>query len=201
MADSDAGVGDASTKERIMEATRESIRKHGFSETSISKIGDEFEMSKTTIYHHYDDKEDLFNHFLDYLLEQFEDGFARNTSDDPWARLEAIVEVSLPLDADEEYLALLRAMMELRTQSIYQREYAEKVRKHDLHVEETIGDIIQNGIDAGEFRSVDPDRTARFIHITIYGAHFRALSHQNQEALYDARKDLHYYLEQHVYRS
>ena len=109
MTDSDA---EETTEEAIMQATYRALSKHGYPAMSISKIDDEFEKSKALLYHHYEDKEDLLEHFLKYLLDQLDEDFASIETSDPIEDLHAILDRLLPPDIDEEQMGFQRALLQ-----------------------------------------------------------------------------------------
>lgn len=179
-----------STEEAIMRATYRALIEHGYPETSISKIADEFDKSRSLLYYHYDDKECLLEDFLRFLLDRFETELADIAEADPADHLVAILDRLLPPEMDDDAFAFRRALLELRSQAPYHDAYREQFeRSDDLLVSELVT-VIERGIEAGEFRAVNSERVAEFIYSTAHGAIERgvtledpAVVRRNREAI------------------
>ncbi|MFB6147843.1 MAG: TetR/AcrR family transcriptional regulator, partial [Candidatus Nanohaloarchaea archaeon] len=62
------------TSEEIMEAAFRALSEHGYAELSIQRIADESGRTKSAIYYHYDDKEELLEELLEHIRQQIEKG-------------------------------------------------------------------------------------------------------------------------------
>lgn len=161
------------TQEAIMEATYDALGKHGYADLTIQRIGDEFEKSKSLLYHHYDSKDALLIDFLAFMLERMEANVPIEERDDADEQLHTVFEhVFLELlgESREEFL---RAMVELRAQAGHDDAYRERFTMNDAFLHRRLVEIIREGIDQGVFRDVDPEPTASMILTTMNGAMFR----------------------------
>ena len=81
------------TKDRLLDATIESIYKYGYSDTTVSKIGDIADVSSATIHHYFDSKDNLLEATMRCLLEELHQitTVAVNESNTPRGKLLAIV--------------------------------------------------------------------------------------------------------------
>ncbi|WP_144427216.1 TetR/AcrR family transcriptional regulator [Halolamina pelagica] len=84
------------TRESIMRATYLALCEHGYAGLTIQRIGECFEKSKSLLYHHYDDKDELLLAFLQFMLEEHESSVPETDDDGPRERLGAVVDAMLP---------------------------------------------------------------------------------------------------------
>lgn len=191
MTDSDA---EEPTEEAIMRATYRALSTHGYPALSISKIDDEFEKSKALLYHHYDDKEDLLEHFLEYLLDQFDAELASINAEDPTENLHAVLDRLLPPDVDEEQMRFRCALLEIRSQAPHNEEFHRQFRRTDDLVLSELVSVIERGIDDGQFRDVDAGETAEFVYSTAYGVIERAATLEDAGLMARGRRALDEYV-------
>lgn len=172
----------ADTHERIMQATFETIQEYGFAGLSIQRIADRADLSKSSFYHFFDDKDDLLLAFLDSMLEQFGAPLsAIDTEEDPEAALWAYVDFALygleqgsfPPVGGEVDIQSGRPYVELRSQGTYDEAYREQFTEIDASMRSQLAVIIENGIEQDTFREVDPDRTAELMLTVMLGGLFR----------------------------
>ncbi|WP_225335447.1 TetR/AcrR family transcriptional regulator [Halomicrobium urmianum] len=156
------------SREEIMHATFAALTKHGYAGLSIQRIADEADLSKSTFYHHFDDKDDLLRSFVEYVLEEFGRELSTRTSDDPEEALWTYVDLLLASDevdvlqtelSDE----MLECYVELRAQAVRDDSLRELFTRQDDTFGEQLADIIRDGIDRGVFRDVDPEAVATFV--------------------------------------
>ena len=188
------------TTDEIMRATYRALSEHGYSATSMSRIADEFEKSKSLIYYHYEDKEELLTHFIGYLLERFESEMNDSEAADPKAQLLEIIEILLPEELDEEHVSFLRALMELRAQAPFHQSYREQFERSDELILSFIVEAIEEGIECGVFRAVNSREVAEFVYSTIYGAIERGVTIDDHSVLRANRQYLLSYLESNLFR-
>ena len=157
-------------EEAIMHATYRALLRHGYANLSISRIADEFDKSKASIYYHYDSKDDLLVAFLEFAADRFESMFDTGLDDDPSADLEHVVETLLPLDPSEDDHQLQSVQVELRAQAVTDEAFREQFSKLDDRLVATVRDIVERGVEEGEFRDVDPTRVAEHVLAVVNGA-------------------------------
>jgi AcrR family transcriptional regulator len=193
-ADADDPGEAASTEERIMDATFCALLEHGYTDLSIARIADEFEMSKSSLYYHYDSKDDLLVSFLSFAVDRFEESLATE-EDDPMARLELLVERLLPLDPDEEQRRIAAVMSELRSEAVTNPAFREQFTEMDDLLVDTVRDIVREGIEDGSFREVDPTRVAEHVVATVNGARTTRSTTNREGATAAVRVSLASYLD------
>ncbi|WP_436346299.1 TetR family transcriptional regulator C-terminal domain-containing protein [Natronorubrum sp. FCH18a] len=186
------------THAEMMRATYDALRKHGYSDLTIQRIGDEFPKSKSLIYQHYDGKDDLLVTFLEFLLERFKADVPTEGFDDAHEHVQVLVEHSLPESLEPEHAQFTTVMTELRAQAAHDDAYREQFTRTDRFFREHIADIVRTGIDQGVFREVDPERTAAFVATTLHGAQTQRVTTEGDEPTAAARRELSEYVRSHL---
>lgn len=136
------------TQERIAGAFERHVSSVGYDKTTLDEIARELKISKKTIYVHFDGKRDIYAHLV-----------ARQAAREKM-RLAAAV-APLPTYA-EKLEAAMRFMLETARAHITQTGREEWLREYDIAADafrdangEFIRELVQGGMDAGEFRSGD----------------------------------------------
>jgi AcrR family transcriptional regulator len=163
---------DDDTRAAILRATFRALCEHGYANLTIDRIGAEFEKSTSLLYHHYDGKDDLLLEFLDYMLSRLEadppgQGAAEGS---PNETLVDLLDHLLDPDPDETRRSFMRAMVELRAQAAHDPEYRVHFTESDRVFRERFRSLIEAGIAAGQYESVDPDRVARTLVTVVNGS-------------------------------
>lgn len=171
-----------------MAATYDALCDRGYSELTAQAIADRTEKSKSLLFYHYDSVEDLVADFIDYLLERFDERVAKNRDRPPVERLAAFVDWFLYGPDDDEQVSFHTAMLELRAQAPYNDRYRERLREGDRHLRETVEEILRAGIDSGDFRDHDPERTAALLIAALDGARVRQLTTGRDAYLAEVRE-------------
>lgn len=182
------------TREAIMHATYHALCTHGYANLTIQRIGEEFPKSPSLIYHHYDGKDALLLDFLTFMLERFEATVPEREYDDPAVHLHAIIEHVLPDTYEPERENFARAMIELRAQAAHDPAYREHFTRTTAFFRDRLAHIITTGVEAGVFRSVDPDRTAALVLATIDGARLQRVTTTDDPGIGVVRAELHAYV-------
>lgn len=161
------------TREAIMKATYDALSKHGHADLTIQRIGDEFEKSKSLLYHHYDSKDALLIDFLGFMIRRMEERVPIDEGDTADEQLGIGFDHVFTELLSEEEERFMGAIVELRAQATHDETYRERFTKNDAFLQDRLAEIIAAGIEEGIFRDVDPDRAASMLLTTILGAMFR----------------------------
>ncbi|WP_302082945.1 TetR/AcrR family transcriptional regulator [Salinibaculum rarum] len=188
------------TRKAIMEATYQALCKHGYPETTIAKISTEFKKSQSLLYYHYDDKEDLLEDFLQFLLHQLEDEINSIETNEPDKRLKTILDHLLPKEITDEQFQFRRALAEMRSQAPYHEVYHEQFKRTDEFILNEIVVTIENGINAKKLRTVNSKQTAEFLYSAILGAMERGCSLEDEHILELNREYIDEYIEAKLIR-
>ncbi|AZQ16121.1 TetR/AcrR family transcriptional regulator [Halorubrum sp. PV6] len=191
----------STAEEEIMEATYRALLKHGYADLSISRIGDELDKSKASIYYHYDTKDDLLVAFLEFAADRFEETIETETGDEPPDDLEHVIEKLLPLQPDEEQRQLQAVLVGLRSQAVTNEVFREQFTQIDERLAATVRSIVERGIDDGTFRDVDPSRVTEHILATVNGAMYGRVTTDRKNAAAAARVSLASYIDSELRRT
>ncbi|KOX92710.1 MULTISPECIES: TetR/AcrR family transcriptional regulator [Halorubrum] len=191
----------STAEEEIMEATYRALLKHGYADLSISRIGDELDKSKASIYYHYDTKDDLLVAFLEFAVDRFEETVETETGHEPPEDLEHVIEKLLPLQPDEEQRQLQAVLVGLRSQAVTNKVFREQFTQIDERLAATVRSIVERGIDDGTFRDVDPSRVTEHILATVNGAMYGRVTTDRKNAAAAARVSLASYIDSELRRT
>lgn len=194
----DVPESDGSTRDAIMAATYRALCAHGYAGTSISRIAEEFEKSKSLLYYHYEDKDELLADFLAYLLDRLAADLRGDRPEEPVERLFGLIEKLAPTDVADEQLRFFRALLEMRAQIPHQNAYREQFERTDELILTELTETIEAGIESGDFATVDPDRTAEYVLATLYGGLERGVPTGDRDAIRTTREELDRYLEERL---
>ncbi|QGA80952.1 TetR/AcrR family transcriptional regulator [Candidatus Nanohalobium constans] len=177
------------SKNEIMEATRKALAKHSYSELSIQNIADEFDKSKSLLYHHYNGKDELLLDFLDYMLEDFENkAFTCNCTDDQ-EKFKAAAFMAFKLPEQDDFL---KTLIELRTQGLRNPDYRQKLHKFEEMYKQKIEEILRDTAE-GDLGSESIEDISQFIlSINNEAMHRRAIGKEVEPL----EKELERYLQQ-----
>lgn len=184
--------------EDVMAATYRALCEHGYANLTMQDIADQSDRSKAALHYHYDTKRSLMLAFLDYLYAVFTERVSDPEGDTPAERLTTFVETVLtpPEPDDHPHEAFGTAILELKAQAPYDEAIRERLRAFDDFLIDQIREHVKAGIEAGEFRDVDPDDTARFIGTTIDGARTKHVAVGQEMACH--RRIVRTYVEEHL---
>lgn len=169
------------TRGRIMQATFATIRKNGFAGLSIQQIASRADLSKSSVYHFFEDKDDLLLAFLDEMLGQFGGPLERLEDDAAplevlWAYIDfglyGLTNESVP-PVEEMDSQPGRPYVELRSQGTYSEDYRDRFTEVDSSMRDQLTSVLKRGIQEGTFRDIDPERTAEFLLTVLLGGLFR----------------------------
>jgi AcrR family transcriptional regulator len=162
--------GRTEQEQEIVEATFRALQKHGYADLTIQKIGDEFEKSKSLLYYHYDEKDEIVRDLLDFAVEQFLADLDEQTDDDPVASLREMVDQLLPVEADEEALAARHVIVELRAQAVVNPEFRAAFTEIDERLYEQVRAYIERAVETGRLEVVNVGAAAEEFIALLNGA-------------------------------
>jgi AcrR family transcriptional regulator len=183
------GDADGGTHEAIRAATYRALCRHGYHDTTIQRIADEFEKSKSLLYYHYEDKDELLADFLSHLLDHLAE-ILEVDEGDPEADLRALIDRLVPSPMCDEDRRFRRVVLELRARAPYDPIYREQFERSDALIRGAFADAIARGVETGHFRDVDPATVAGFVHTALLGAMERGVTLDDPEAAEQTRRAL-----------
>lgn len=201
------------TKSAIMRATFETLDEYGYAGLSMSRIADRADVSKSSLYHHYSDKDALLYEFLELIIAQLTEEFSVLDFDNPVTALEMlliqgvrgcfpdqlesgkIIDGISPPDTSPEQSH--ETFIELRAQGVHDEVYREKITELDQTLETHIETIIRSGIEKGVFRDVDPEPVAQTLLTLVLGGIVRRTSSKTTD-LPEVYKTVQDCIDQHL---
>ncbi|MFA9415311.1 TetR/AcrR family transcriptional regulator [Natrinema sp. HArc-T2] len=189
-------------KEAIFAATYRTLETDGYADLSMGRVADEAAVSKSTIYHHFESKDDLVREFAESLLMQYGDELVLETSGTAIECVERLLDLALVGEtADGQRLETLvpdeihRVYLELRAQAVHDPDYRAYFDSVDRQARNRLATVIEAGIEEGVFRDVDPDAVAGTLYLFVEGALFLGCTTNETQWLEAVRDQLDYYLE------
>ncbi|PSQ18556.1 TetR/AcrR family transcriptional regulator [Halobacteriales archaeon QS_8_69_26] len=165
----ESGV-DAEIREEITRATYRALCEHGYANLSMQDVADEFDKSRSLLYYHYDSREDLLMAFIDDLVGWIGARLEETETEDPRARLLEYIDRLTIEPGDERHRNFIVALFELRIQAVHNDAFRGKLAEHYRGNVEAAARIIEDGVEAGVFRPVDPHDTAETMYMAIEGS-------------------------------
>jgi AcrR family transcriptional regulator len=157
------------TRTDIMRATYAALVEHGYADLTIQRIADEFDKSKSLIYHHYDGKDALLLDFMTFLVDRFEAEMDATSEADPRQRLDEFFDRLVPPTVEEDRCSFDQVMIELRAAAAHDPAFREQYTETDRVLRDKLAEVLRAGMDSGEFREGDPVRIAGFLLASILG--------------------------------
>ena len=148
MANSEPGLS-----EQILETAKSLFINKGYYGLSMREISDALGVSKAALYYHFKDKEQLFLEILKMFLDEMEIALNRIVTESPASRKQIRLFVEYVLSQPAEQ----RATTRLASQEISHLSPASRKAFGKIYQEKFVGkiqSILQAGMDAGEFRTV-----------------------------------------------
>lgn len=150
-------------RRKILDAGRELFAREGYEHVTMRGIAKAIEYSPTTIYNHFEDKEDLVKALC-------EEDFAR--------LLGALSSTAMPGDPIEQIRQLGRAYAAFGVQwpNHYRFMFLTPNKNHDLDPESPghrsfglLRSAVEHAIAGGRFREIDPDVAAQVLWSSLHG--------------------------------
>lgn len=176
------GSADSDTREEIMEATYNVLAEHGYADLSMRRIADELGKSKSLLHYHYDTKDELLLAFLDRFLDRLDNWVDDIEADTHRERLLMFVDQWTVTPDEQDRQEFWTAFLELRLRAPHDPQFQERLTTTNEAVIQTLAEIIEDGITAGEFKEVDSYRVAETIISALEGARTRQATLERSEA-------------------
>lgn len=181
-------------KKEIIEATNSALQKHSYSDLSIQNIADEFEKSKSLLYHHYNSKDEILLDFLDHILERFEDEVFSEEGEDIVEEFQEKAFMAFNVCED---CGFLKTLVELRAQALRDEEFSKRFERFEEVYVKRITELLEEGQREGEFRKdLKAEKVARFINLVNNEAIYRKAENHGLES---SKDELRNYLDSRVY--
>jgi AcrR family transcriptional regulator len=171
-------------RRKILDAARGLFAREGYENVTMRGIAETIEYSATTIYNHFEDKDDVVKALCD-------EDFTR--------LLGALSSTPLPDDPVEQIRQLGRAYAAfgLEWPNHYRFMFLTPNKNHDIDAESPghrsfglLRSAVQRAVTAGRFREIDPDVTAQVLWSSLHGVVSLLITMQPQHWPTPPAKDL-----------
>ncbi|SEP22706.1 transcriptional regulator, TetR family [Halorientalis persicus] len=181
------------TEELIIESAYKALLEHGYADVTMKKIGNELPRSTSIIYTYYDSKDDLLFALLQHLLRWFEPEEI-DTCGDPHGQLIQHIESMLEILNEESDRNGFATIAELRVNAKHNDRFQDKFEELDSACKKHFSTLIEQGIEKGQYKEVDPEPAASFLYSSVVGElSLHCMSENSTES--NVMKELRYYLQ------
>jgi len=150
-------------RSQIMDAAISCFAENGYYETSMDDIVRATGLSKGSLYWHFPSKRDLFRSLIESWIAEIVTGLPERLA----ASRTAFEKLEAMLDAGRDTVAarpeLVRAQLEFMAQAVRDPEIKEWFRQTYVTQRAFLAQILQEGIDSGEFRPVPVEAAASMV--------------------------------------
>ena len=142
----------------IVQAAAQIFREKGYHATSMQDIADSVHLQKASLYHHVESKQEILLEILNHALDRVTTDIAAVVNSDlsPTEKLRLALRAYTTILTEDRDLA---AVLLLEYRGLDPKLRARHIVRRD-QVDSLWRKIVQSGIDAGEFRSVDTAMTS-----------------------------------------
>ncbi|NGP89984.1 TetR/AcrR family transcriptional regulator [Fodinibius halophilus] len=156
-----------SLKEQIIDAARKVLLAKGYRNFSLRKIAGEIDVSATSIYLHFENKDDLVHTLMEEAIARLNKQLEQKVAevDDPISKLEALAReyVSFALKHPREYQVIYLISSDEMTR--YPKEKFRKARKGY----EIVTDVLKEGVESGLIAESRPRLAAYTFWAQLHG--------------------------------
>ncbi|MBQ8136024.1 MAG: TetR/AcrR family transcriptional regulator, partial [Clostridia bacterium] len=151
------------TKERILLAALEMFSQNGYAGTNIRELAAALDMGKSSLYRHFESKEEIWNHLLDKMIAYYGERFGSAEHLPPVPdSLDGLVEMTMRMvdfTAHDEKIVMTRKVLAIEQ---FRDERAKALAsKHFLTgLTQMFAPVFQGMMDKGLLRKDDPEMLA-----------------------------------------
>lgn len=168
--------GESVAGDEILDGAHSALCANGYADLTMQDIADECDKSTALLHYHYDTKEDLLVAFLDHIIDKYERKLAAETDSPPERRLVVFLSRFVYAPDGDRRQSFHLALLEMRSQGPFNSRIRAELERSDELLRGTAADILRDGIEAGVFEQVDPDRTAALLVAALDGARTRQIT-------------------------
>jgi len=148
-------------RRQILNATVALFAEHGYQETNIQDVADSINLAKGTIYIYFKTKEELFLAAVEYAIERLAESIDNLVVqyDEPIDKIKAFIRAFLLFIDEKRHLASMIVQEGAKFKSHAEQTYYRVYKENTPRLE----NIIQNGVEKGDFRDQDPVVTTEIL--------------------------------------
>lgn len=158
-------------RDQIVQAAAKCFSRSGYHLTTMDDIAVEAGVSKGTLYNYYKDKQQLFLGILGWFSQPFEAALhqALEAPQPAQEKLMALVDMMVMMSESPELEELSNLTLDFYAQTRFDDEVTSTLLGFLDEYIKLMEAIVQQGIDSGEFRAVNPREIALMISAMIDG--------------------------------
>ncbi|WP_114576089.1 TetR/AcrR family transcriptional regulator [Saliphagus sp. LR7] len=190
MSDPGETVSAKDTEDVIMEATFRALSKHGYTDLRMRDIGEEMDLTRQVIHYHFEGKRALMSSFLEYVIDQYEGSVEVEEDADPRTELDARIDQCLFGPEFEEFghWDRMKVYHELYTYAQNDDDHRALFDDHYDRIRGSVVEVVERGIEEGEFRNVDAELMGQLLTDVIHAARGRRIALGHEDAPREARR-------------
>jgi AcrR family transcriptional regulator len=148
-----------SRREQMLRAALEVIADRGYADTRIADVAERIGISPALVIYYFKTKDQLLTESIRYLDNIWYADGQRRMSELPTAaaRIEEVVAMSCLPEADAEPRSSWTLWLDFWTLAARNPEVAGLRQRDDERWREMVGSLVTDGLQAGEFRAVEPE--------------------------------------------
>lgn len=151
-------------KQELVEISFHLLMEKGYENTSIQDIMNAAQISKGAMYHYFSCKEDILDAVLNYIIDLEVQHFELILNDPTLSQLEKITAMtSINPSQSTEEVQQASAHITQRPDSIFEYRAKELSKSRTIPI---LADMIQKGVETGEFNTEYPEEMATFIYVS-----------------------------------
>ena len=154
---------------QIIEAAIRCLLRDGYNSTSMNAIVAESGLSTGTIYWHFENKKELFVSVFEYVINQAVGDFGEFFEVDMAASQKLHMILSSISHISEDNIATYSVPVKFMIELLHDEDILARYQQINTGMAEQIREIIEQGIQDGEFREVDPIETSWMLVASIEG--------------------------------
>lgn len=190
----------------ILEAAERVFAQKGYSLAKMDDIAREAQFSKATLYRYFDSKRDILFEIILNSFEESAKGLMKihEKKIDASKKLKEITRYSIQHFRKKKNMSrimimekqLLRNILHVfpesrKTLSPLERKFLDEIKEKSERMMKTLSEILQEGIESGEFRKMSTSEAAQAFVALIHGYHFSRLWYEKEVSLDAATNCIH----------
>jgi len=190
----------------ILEAAERVFAQRGYSLARMDDIAREAQFSKATLYRYFDSKRDILFKIILNSFEETAEGIKKihEKKIDASKKLKEITRSSIQHFRKKKNMSrillmekqLLRNILHVfpesqETLSLQERKFLDEIKEKSERMMSTLSDILQEGIEAGDFRKMSTLDAAQAFVALLHGYHFSKLWYEKESSLDAATNLIH----------
>jgi AcrR family transcriptional regulator len=155
---------------QLLKAAQRVFSRQGFHAANISDVAAEAGVSQGTVYHYFDSKEELLLAvYTHWETQHLRDEIGKALQLEPTAARKLAFIARSATERVSSSLQLLQASVEFWSHIPRNADIRKGFKRMFARMADDVAKVIQQGVDAGEFRKVDATVTARLLIATYDG--------------------------------